>query len=677
MGDATAHKELEQILAREISTALGQEDCDLSRQRRENLDYYLGEKFGNEQQGRSQVVSSDVADTIEWILPHLMRIFSGGGRSVVFEPRHADDEAFADQATDFVNHIWNRENNGFLTFYTWFKDALLAKNGFVKVWWQANTERSREHFDGLTEEGLMLLEADPDLDILSRKKATDTEHETDTWNVEGIRSRAKGQIRVAPVPPEEFLISRNASSIEAARFVAHRVRRSLSSLVEEGYPIAVLEKLASAQTDFDEASSRNTLVNEVEPGDLAGLNPAMREVWITEAYVRFDADGDGIAEMRQVVCAGDGTTILRNEPWHGPRPFVSLTAIPMPHRFFGRAVADLIKDIQLIKSTILRQYLDGLYLANNPRHEAVEANIVDPSELLVSRPGGVVRVREPGSIRPLQTDFVGAAALEGLGYIDQVRENRTGVSPRTTGLGENPLHQTATGERLLLTAAQGKIELIARIFAETGVREAFRLILWLAVNHVSEPAQIPAQEAWRFVDPRQWPADMDVSVAVGLGAGSRDEQIQNAMTLLQLQREAIGFGMVSPENFHASASMLVQAMGLKDVNRFFSVQPAPGSAPNGGPQPPQAGPEGPLAGGDQQAEPAIADMARLQGQQVAADIEHKLMKLEQEFALKREEMHAKLALEREKFDLELAFKREMEKAKQDHEKELALAKGTL
>lgn len=368
--------DLQALIVREIEMALGGEGSALSTERAENTRYYLGERFGNEQEGRSQVVSSDVADTIEWMLPHLVRIFSSGENTVSFDPVGREDVRIAEQATQFVNHIWNQDNDGFLNFYTWFKDALLSKNGFVKIWWDDHFDLERQTYDGLNAQERLFILADPEIDVLEDQERSGDDGEL-VYDVAVGRKKNKGRVRVEPVPPEEFLISAEAKDMENARFVGHRQRRTLSSLLQEGYTEDQVGDLASDDdVPSEEAMARDTV--DASSTGMSGLvsNAAMREVQITECYIHVDLDGDGIAERRQITVAGPEARVLRNEVWEGPVPFASLTPVIMPHRFFGLAIADLVKDIQLIKSTILRQYLDGLYLANNPRQEVVEAAIV-------------------------------------------------------------------------------------------------------------------------------------------------------------------------------------------------------------------------------------------------------------------------------------------------------------
>ncbi len=331
-------------------------------------------------------------------------------------------------------------------------------------------------------------------------------------------------------------------------------------------------------------------------------------------------------------------------------------------------------DIQLIRSTILRQYLDNLYLANNQRTEVVEKNIIDATELLSSRPGGFVRVKEAGSITPIIVPPIGDAALKGLEYIDQIRENRTGVSERTQGLGANALHETAAGEQMLMTAAMGKIELIARNFAETGVRDAFLLILGLICRYQQKPRVIRLTKNWVPMDPRSWNEDMDVSVSVGMGTGDNQQKLQHAMMLAQMQGAAAQGGAlrVTPDN----------AMGLKGPERFFT-KPDPN-------QPPPPNPEMMKVQAQAQADQAKLQMdgqiktqqmqseSQMKTQQMQADaqmnaaqmqrteqiellktnrdMEMKRYQIDQEMMLKREQLAAELQLKREEMQAELALK---------------------
>lgn len=670
--------DLQVLIQREIEMALGGEGSALSAERAENTRYYLGEKFGNEQEGRSQVVSTDVADTIEWILPHLVRIFASGENTVSFEPTGHEDIGVAEQATHFINHIWNQDNDGFLNFYTWFKDALLSKNGFVKIWWDDHFDLVRETYEGLTKEERLYILADSEIEVLEEREYL-AEEGTPLYDIAVGRQKSEGRVRVEPVPPEEFLISAEAKTLEDARFVGHRQSRTLSSLIQEGFAEDQIKDLVlDNDLASEEALARDTVDARASLAGSLISNAAMREVQVTECYIHVDLDGDGIAERRQITVAGPEARVLKNEVWDGPVPFASLTPVIMPHRFYGLAMADLVKDIQLVKSTILRQYLDGLYLANNPRQEAVEANIVEPSELLTSRPGGIIRVKEPGSIRPLTTGFIGAQAMEGLAYADGMRENRSGVSPRTQGLSDNPLHETASGQRMLLNAAQGKIELIARIFAETGVKRAFKIILSLVARYQNRERIIRLRNSWVAMDPREWDSEMDLRVSVGLGIGDRESQMVSAFKLLELQKMAFEQGFATPANMLETAEIIVGAMGFKGVERFFTLPGAEQASAVAKDTPSTYESDADRLAAQQaallqnQASLKQAELAREMQEDAAKfeqdrqlkelELQHKFrvdqMKLENEMTLKREEVAQNMMIKRETANLDMALKRE-------------------
>lgn len=650
--------ELQGIIRAEIANCSDASTTQLSKERTDNLNYYFGRPLGTEIDGRSQVVSTVVADTIEWILPVLIRIFCSGD-AIEFSPQTQADEEGAKQATDYILHVWNKDNEGFKNFYQWFKDALLSKDGIIKISWDPTPTEKRQKYYGLDDDTFTSIVNDDDVEVAEHTEREETIEFPPGLLPEGQEPPAPvkiavhdvvvtrkvhgGKVVVAPVPPEEFLISKDARSIKDARLVGHKRLRTISDLIESGFPRSKVENLSgddqtvSANT---EETARNTVEDQTS-GD-AAANNAMRQIWVTEAYINIDVDGDGIAEMRKVTVAGSGDDILDNVAWDMPRPFAHLTPIIMPHRFHGRAVADLVKDLQLIHSTLFRQYLDNLYLMNNQREEVVEAWIVEPSEVLSSTPGGKIRVKQKGAITPIIVQPIGQQALEGLNYVDQVRENRTGVSPRTQGMGVDNLHDTASGERMMMNSAMGKIELIARVFAETGVKDAFRMILRLICEYQDKPRTIRLRDKWVPMDPRSWNADMDMEATVAISAGDRDQQLQHGMLLAKLQTEAYQVGMVTPDNFMETCEIIINAMGLKGVERFFS-KPDPN-------KPQQKDPK------------AEAMMAKVQadsqakGQELQMNSQAKQQEMQMDAMMKKMEATMDMYLKKYQIDAEIGLK---------------------
>lgn len=673
--------ELKALLHEEINQALSYSSGDLSKDRATAMDYYLGKPFGNEEEGRSQVVSTDVADTIQWILPALLRIFAGGDETVRFDPRGPEDEAAAKQATDYVNWIFNRDNPGFLILYTIMTDALLQKNGYAKVWWE-ETEETREDplpapIDALEEQALRdAIEKLPSKPELVLDKADDA----GLRNGKIMRQVKVERCKVAAIPPEEVLIARRSRTIADSPFVAHRTRMTRSDLVAQGYSRKIVDDLpeAGALERTIEAAARRSWDDEAADA-LSTRGHGMDEVWITEAYIRVDWDGDGIAEMRKVTAAGDGTVILDNEPWDTETaPIITLSPILMTHRLIGISIADLVMDLQLIKSTVLRQILDNFYLSNNARMAVSDK--VNLDDMLTARPGGIVRLKESaipgeGHVFPLVVPQVAAAAMPLLEYIDTIRENRTGVTRYNQGIDASSLNKTASGITQIMTAAQQRIDLIARVFAETGIKDLFRLILRTVSMHQSEARMIRISEKeWIPINPREWRNQFDLNVTVGIGSGGKEQQAAALMNILGIQTKALEMQggadgpLVTLANIWETVRRIPEAAGIKPGEAFFT-NPANAQTQQQAPKPdPEAmamqaemmlkgkalEQDGAIKGAElQQRQQLDGAKLSLEAQAKQAEIELKRAELD----LKREE----LAMKRE----EAAFKRQCAMADQE------------
>ncbi|MGB1861960.1 MAG: portal protein, partial [Candidatus Actinomarina sp.] len=486
---------LKNLLGNHIENALGYLGGNLSESRKKSIEYYLGDKLGTEIDGRSQVVSTDVSDTIESILPNLLRVFTASDKVVRCEPVTAEDVPFAEQATAYLNHVFYKDNDGFQLLYNFFKDALIEKNGFLKIYWDESESVEFETYQNLSaEDKEALSDTKDEIEIIEEEEIEDEDSKEqfekviEQYEAQGLempdmetpdfilynckikRTKKTGKIKIESVPPEEFLIDRNAKSIEDADFVSHKVLMSRSDLVAMGYDEDEVNELPASSDDIynTEDMVRQRDVDEYPVDNYTqGQNT---KVLIYESYVKYDYDEDGIAELRKIVSAGDdGSMVLENMPCDNV-PFVTVTPIPMPHRFYGRSVSELVEDIQLMKSTVMRQLLDNMYLTNNNR-VAVMDGMVNMDDLLTTRPGGVVRTKQPPNqvMQPMTAQPISQQAFPLLSYLDTVREARTGITKSAQGLDADTLNsKTATGVNTLMTQTQMRSELIARIFAETG-----------------------------------------------------------------------------------------------------------------------------------------------------------------------------------------------------------------
>jgi len=563
----------------EITDSLGY-DGEISEQREKAQEYYYALPFGNEVEGRSQYVDSTVQDTIEWIKPSLMRIFGSGDEFVKFTPHGPEDVDAAAQATDYVNYVFSKDNNGWEIMYSWFHDALLQKNGIVKVWWDEYEEPQREEYQNLSDMEFGYLITDENVEVLEHTVIESDDDISEPYHdVVIIRTNYDGRVRIENVPPEEFLISREAKSIEDARFVCHRVRKTLSELrvmypdqdfgpedLGSGDDDAYFSAERLARYEFDDSENYGFGGNEEE---------ALREYWLHESFIKTDYNEDGIAELRKVCSVG--SYIFSNEEID-KKPFVSITPLKIPHKFFGLSIADLVMDLQLIKSTLMRNLMDNAYNQNFGRYAVMEgqANLDD---LLTQRPGGIVRVKSPNAIMPLATPPLEPYSFQMLGYLDEVRESRSGVNKNTQGINADALtsHTTATAVNAVMTNAQSRVELIARQFAETGVKQLMNCIYELLLKYQDKERVVMLRNEWVQVRPDMWNDKMDCTVSVALGNGSKDQQMAHLSQMLSFASQAMqgGLPIVTEQNMYNLGAALIKAMGYQNVDDFLTPPPPP------------------------------------------------------------------------------------------------------
>ena len=625
--EKVTEEELVSRIKNEITDALGYGD-ELSKQREIAMEYYYSLPFGNEVEGRSQYVDSTVQDTIEWIKPSLMRVFASGDDMVKFTPHGPEDVAASAQATDYVNYVFQKDNPGWEILYSWFTDALLQKNGIVKVWWEEYGAADREEYHNLEEMELQSLIENPNVEVVEH-----TQHGEGLHDLVILRTDYGGKVKIENVPPDEFLISREAKDIQDARFVCHRVIKTLSEL-REMYPDEDLDEnnLGSGEEDADILSGErqarfdfdNTAyfgVGNSEPED------ALKTYWLHESFVRTDYDGDGIAELRKVCTVGD--YVLANEEIDNV-PFVSITPIKIPHKFFGLSVADLVTDLQLYKSVLMRNLMDNMYNQNFGRYAVLEgqANLDD---LLTQRPGGVVRVKSPNAVMPLTTPPLEPYSFQMLEYLDGIRESRAGVSKMAQGLDENALtsHTTATAVNVVMNNAQSRVELIARQFAETGVKDLMKRIYELLLKYQDKGRVVMLRNEWVSVRPDMWNDQMDCTVSVALGNGSKDQQMAHLSQIMSFASQAMqgGLSIVTEQNIYNLGAALIKAMGYQNVEDFLTP-----------PQEKQEGPSPEEQAAQMEMQNKTKELEIKQG-----ELQVKMMKVQQEAAEAKVDARLKVA----------------------------------
>lgn len=548
-------------------------DSELTSSREQAMNFYYGRPLGNEIEGRAQVVSKDLMDTVEWIMPSLMRVFCVQ-QAVQFDPVGPEDEELAKQETSYVSHVLWKKNPGFMVVYEWLKSGLLQKNGYVKTWWQEEEKLQYEEYDGLTEEQLVLTMQDlaqqGEIEVIGQEVAANGTH--------SIKLRIKktyGCAKVMACPPEELIVDKSCrADIKKARFVGHLRKNVMrSELIEEGYPKSKVMKLTSYdwRMDVAESMARDTVSETVDTED-EDSDRASSELELLECWTYIDADDDGIAELRHYLLAGNDE--LENEEC--PEiPFDSWTPTPVPFRHSGLSEFDLIEDLQRIKTALQRGLLDNVYFTNAPR--MVYSRDTDVASLQVNRPGGhvLVNVSGPvaGHVNPLIVQPIAERLLPVIGYIDQVKQTRSGVGDLTTGVDADVLAQSTKGAYTdARGAANQRIEAICRIFAETGYSSLYSSIHRLLMRHQDWQSRFKLKDQWVSVNPTEWQERANLTVSVGLGNASKDEIRQNLMLMGQGQQVAAQVpGLIQPQNVYALFRRMQVELGFE--NEAFITDP--------------------------------------------------------------------------------------------------------
>lgn len=648
--------QLDALLSELSNETVGHAGSELSKQRADSMQFYLGEPFGNEVNGKSQYVSRDVQDTIEWIMPNLMEIFMSGDRTVVFDPQGPEDVAAAEQETDYVNYLFERKIEGFKILHNWFKDALIQKTGYVKHFWDSSTKETRETYENISEQELEILLADPQVELIEQTVSEETVIDPQTGipqtvtHIEEaviIRSEKSGTLVIENIPPEEITVSRRAKSLKDADFVLHKPSDvTVSDLRGMGFSEKKIKEVI-------EASSRALHETETSPEHIARFqhdntdpvslgfdrkDEAMMRIELEEFYVRVDYDGDGIAELRQIIRVGK--VHLLNEEID-EIPLTEITPILMPHKFHGRSVADLVMDIQELKSNLMRSMLDNINLHNNGKYAVIDG-MVNLDDLLTSRPLGIVRQKVQGAVSRLDTPSLPPEAFQMLGYVDHIREERTGVSKVSQGLDTKALGSNTASMAVtqVMSAAQQRVQMIARVFAETGVRNLFRAIHKLVLQNEDEQKIFRLRGEFQQIDPSQWKDRYDMSISVGLGNGNKDQKLIHLTSVTQdlAMFQNMGLPVATPANAFNLMREKLKNMGYKNTDQFLTDVS----------QLPQPEPEGPTP----EEQKMQLEIAELQRKQQKDQMEMQIA--QQELQVKAAEAEAKIA--------EIAFNKELQQA---------------
>ncbi len=538
---------------------------ELGKKRKVLLDYYQQKPYGDEEEGRSQYISSDVADVVEGMLPSLLRQFTHSKEVAIFEADNPEHDDEARQKTELANYVFYRQNDGYLVLHNMFKDALLQYTGWVKVSYREITEQSSSRRKGLSQ--LELEKTRFEEGVTIEEETARVTPEGVVYDIELTRQVTNKKVCYDGIPPEEQLITRNARDFRTPSLIGHESPKRRWELIDMGFPDDLVAGLPARERDkTTEAQARNKAPDK----DVETSDPAMDEFDLAELYVMVDKDEDGIAELYQVFKVGN--TILQEERWDR-HPFACLTPVPIPHRAVGECPASQTADIQLTNSVLGRQALDNIYNTNWNR--IVYNDRVNLDDLFTPRPAGGIGVEGEGSVQdalmPLpvinQTDGI----LSMLEFMDIRREIRTGVTRYNQGLDADTLNKTATGFTGIMEASLQRMDMIANLFAETGVRDLFRLTIQMLSKYQDTAMQVRVTGEPLEIDPSAWRQNLDCRINVGSTAARRVERIGVLQAVLAEQKEArqLGLPVVDSTKMYNAYSALVQEADLDDPDMFW------------------------------------------------------------------------------------------------------------
>jgi hypothetical protein len=658
-----SNAKLEKIIRKEMESCVGLPGGTLSAARESLKGAYFGDSYKPDakraERGWSTYIDRSVMETVEWAKGPLLKVFAGTDELVRFEASTPEEEGFAQDATDYINKVvFGR--NAFDLVYGPLTDGLYQRVGWAKVYFDSSERRENvQSLDGLSREEaeavMTNVESQPNVEAEIRQ-----EKESGLYAVDLYRLVKDEQIKVQPLPSERVIYSREALSIEDARFVAHWEDRAAGELIEKGYSKEFVETLPGDAEDYPERQTQE-LVNSDDASRDENESGASRLIRVYEAYLSADTEGDGKLHRVKVLYSGDKDkcVIMDVEDWSMYRaPIFAACSLPLPYSPVGLSLADLVIDLQKLRTEMMRDQLDNMYLANHGEiviNRSGTNDKINMDQFAAREAGGVYETQGNVTITPLPTSDIASSALAGLELTDKAKEQRTGIGMSNQGLSADVLQNTALGASILEEAQNQRTEMIARIYAETFYKPIARYALALANRYLQKPVTISRNGRFAQVTPSAWNTEMAVTVAVGLGTGSRKKKAESVQAIMGVQAEIIArLGKNSPvrlPHFIRSAYKLAESLGFEFPEQFFGTPEDAEKAEQAIMQAPE--PENP--------EKQKLELKRMEGEQkiklerekASAKVQSDVEKAKAQMALKIEELRQKGSLAERRMELEM------------------------
>ena len=574
-------QDIQSAIKTAIQSAIDYVDSDIADQRERAQSYFDGNVDLEHEEGRSRVVSTKVRDVVRGAKPSLMRIFMSNNKFVEFTPKGPEDVANAEQATAYCHWVFNKVG-GYNVLSNAIHDSLIKKVGLVKVWWNTETIAKSYTYENLSDEEVQVLVNKEGVEVVEHRQEIEMEMDEFGLDIErNVHSMVishkyeEGEMVVEGIPPEEFFIDGSAKSIDDAYICCHRSEKRAGDLVAMGIDQDVVDNLSGTDEDtlIGSVEKIQRFGDSIQDDETVDNDPSMRLVIVTEAYMRIDAEGDGIPTLHKFLCGGTDYEVLEMEPWD-KAPFADFHVDPEPHAFYGRSLAELVINDQDTTTSVLRGILDNVALVNTPRLE-VNEDMVEMDDVLNNEIGAIIRSEQIGSVNPLTVPFVAGSTLPALQYLDMLVEEKTGISKMSMGLNPDMLQNTsATAAALTAQAGAGQVEVMARNLAE-GTKRLFQLMLHVAVQNSPDEQMMRLNGQFVPVDPSVWDTSMDMEINVGLGTGQEDAKAAALMQTFQTQQQIWQTygpqnGLVSMTQMRNTLADTLSLSGFKNADRYYA-----------------------------------------------------------------------------------------------------------
>jgi hypothetical protein len=658
--------ELLSLLERNLDAADTYTESLVGEQRDKSHRYYFGEPLGNEKPGRSQHVSRDVFDAVESTKALLLDTFTADRRVVEFTPETNEDIEAARQATEFVNYLFYRQNNGFKVLQDTIHDGLVSKLGVVKRWYDKRYTYIQEDFADLEEAQFVMMASDPEVEVTTLDQTVVQMEMVDpmtgmvvmpaitTYSGELKRRINKSQVRVDNLEPEKLYISPRAKTLEDADFVSYRYEKEIGELLEDGYDPEKVEELdEELDTYRDSTLGRDSYDEFSAETSMRDDHPNRTYVTIYESYIRiYDPEVESRCTYKVV---HSRRTLLDMEKVES-HPFRGWCPFPVPHKAIGLSLADVTMDLQKSQSTLKRSVIDNAFLTNTSRWVANLSLVRNPRDLIDNKLGAVIDVNamDPSSVvQPLNTPQISPNVFTTMELLEQEKEARSGSSRMSKGLDSDVVSKQNSSDMITryMNASNRRTMVMARNFAESFLKPLMFDLYRLAIENDSQPRMIELSGKFVPIDPKQLRERTEMDVAVALTPDARAAEARTLTMLDQMwtanPQDPTLNGMYQTQQRFALLARAVDLMGLKGGDKYLLS---------------------PMSPEYQQGQQQNAQQQQQQ-QQMAQQIEFKKLEFEERKVMVDERRagveEEKLVLEAEKIGVELSTKAQEMIAKQE------------